>query len=57
VSAVERGLGDAGRVLVRASGTEPVVRIMVEALEPGVAALRAETLRVALLDALGPLAD
>lgn len=57
VSAVERGLGDAGRVLVRASGTEPVVRIMVEALEPGVADVRAETLRVALLDALGPLAD
>gem|GEM_PF-3845356 len=42
---------------MRASGTEPVVRIMVEALEPGVADLRAETLRVALLDALGPLAD
>jgi phosphoglucosamine mutase len=57
VSAVEQGLGDSGRVLVRASGTEPVVRIMVEAIEPGVADVRAETLRVALLDALGPLAD
>ncbi|MSY06959.1 MAG: phosphoglucosamine mutase, partial [Actinobacteria bacterium] len=57
VSAVEQGLGDKGRVLVRASGTEPVVRIMVEALEPGVAAAQAEILRVALLDALGPLAD
>ncbi|CAB4799628.1 unannotated protein [freshwater metagenome] len=57
VSAVEQGLGDKGRVLVRASGTEPVVRIMVEALEPGVADAQAEILRVALLDALGPLAD
>jgi phosphoglucosamine mutase len=31
VAAAERDLGDDGRVLVRASGTEPVVRIMVEA--------------------------
>jgi phosphoglucosamine mutase len=30
---VETRLGDAGRVLVRASGTEPVIRIMVEAAE------------------------
>jgi phosphoglucosamine mutase len=28
---VERDLGDAGRVLIRASGTEPVLRVMVEA--------------------------
>jgi phosphoglucosamine mutase len=31
VSDVEKALGDEGRVLVRASGTEPLIRIMVEA--------------------------
>lgn len=57
VASVEEGLGDEGRVLVRASGTEPVVRIMVEAVEPGAATAHAELLRGALLEALGPLAD
>ena len=31
VAAVEQALGDAGRILVRESGTEPLVRVMVEA--------------------------
>ncbi len=33
VSAVEKELGEAGRVLVRPSGTEPLVRVMVECLK------------------------
>ena len=33
VADVQRQLGDEGRILVRASGTEPVIRVMVEAEE------------------------
>ena len=31
MKAVEERLGDTGRILVRESGTEPLVRVMVEA--------------------------
>ena len=40
----EAGLGGNGRVLVRASGTEPLIRVMVEAKTESVAQLVAERL-------------
>jgi phosphoglucosamine mutase len=46
VRAIEQELGDDGRVLVRASGTEPLVRIMVEAPAEAVANAAAERLRL-----------
>jgi phosphoglucosamine mutase len=53
VRAVEGDLGADGRVLVRPSGTEPVVRVMVEASDAAVASAAADRLTRALRDALG----
>ncbi len=47
--AVEAELGDLGRVLIRASGTEPLLRVMVEARDPLKARACAERLADAVL--------
>jgi phosphoglucosamine mutase len=48
VRAAEAALGDSGRVLVRPSGTEAVVRIMVEAADAGQARQQADALAAAV---------
>ncbi len=49
IAAAERELGDEGRILVRASGTEPLVRVMVEAANESLAHSTAEALALALI--------
>jgi phosphoglucosamine mutase len=54
VRAAEQELGEHGRVLVRPSGTEPVVRVMVEARAEEEAWSHADAIAAAVADALGP---
>lgn len=49
----EERLGESGRILLRYSGTEPVLRIMVEALDPGLMHDVAQALKEAALRELG----
>ena len=53
VRRAEEELGDDGRVLVRASGTEPVVRVMVEAADEATATRTADLLADAVRRELG----
>jgi len=48
VRAAEQSLGERGRVLLRASGTEPVVRVMVEAVDSARAQSVADALAVSV---------
>ena len=48
---VEQALGDSGRVLIRPSGTEPLVRVMVEARDAKLAQQGAQRLADVVLAA------
>ena len=50
---VERELGSQGRVLLRSSGTEPLIRVMVEGADPKKVKMLAEKLAGAVADTLG----
>jgi len=52
VAAAEAQLGDSGRVLLRPSGTEPMVRVMVEAEHQEVADQIANSLAAVVLERL-----
>jgi phosphoglucosamine mutase len=53
VRSVEAALGDEGRVLVRPSGTEPLVRVMVEAETEALAVRHADELAAVVARSLG----
>ena len=53
IAAAERELGGEGRILVRASGTEPLVRVMVEAADDATAHTVAAQLAAAVRERLG----
>ena len=53
VRAVQDRFGDRGRIVLRPSGTEPVVRVMVEGEDAGEVAAAAEEIAGAVRSALG----
>ena len=53
IESAERELGERGRVVVRASGTEPLVRVMVEAEEEETASRHAEAIAAAVRAEIG----
>jgi phosphoglucosamine mutase len=53
VSEVEAGLGTNGRVVLRASGTEPVIRVMVETRDPEAAESAVARIAAAVQESLG----
>jgi phosphoglucosamine mutase len=53
VKSAEQHLGDSGRVLLRASGTEALVRVMVEASSDSLAQEVAQQLADVVKDELG----
>jgi phosphoglucosamine mutase len=55
VARMEKRLGDSGRILVRPSGTEPLVRVMVEAPEQPEAAAIADEIAGVVARELGGL--
>ena len=50
IADVESTLGDQGRVLVRASGTEPLIRVMVEGQNEQEVQTHAESIASAIRD-------
>jgi phosphoglucosamine mutase len=53
IAQAESSMGDQGRILVRASGTEPVIRVMVEAAQADLANYWCENLVLAVQQHLG----